>query len=36
MRAHKYKFFGNAGLVYWDLTLPMFVLQLHIIVYDTP
>ena len=29
-------FFGNAGLVYWDLPLPMFVLQLRNIVYDTP
>ena len=29
-------FFGSAGLVYWDLTLPMFVLQLRNIVYDTP
>ena len=29
-------FFGNAGLVYWDLTLPMFVLKLCNIVYDTP
>ena len=28
--------FGNAGLVYWDLTLPMFVLQLRNIVDDTP
>ena len=29
-------FFGNAGLVYWDLTLPMFELQLRNIVYDPP
>ena len=29
-------FFGNAGLVYWDLPLPMFVLQLRNIVYDAP
>ena len=31
-----FKFFGNAGVLYWDLTLPMFVLQLHNMMYDTP
>ena len=29
-------FFLHSGPVYWDLTLPMFVLQLFNIVYDTP
>ena len=29
-------FFLHPGPVYWDLTLPMFVLQLRNIVYDTP
>ena len=29
-------FFGNTGLVYWNLNLPMFVFQLCNIVYDTP
>ena len=29
-------FFENTRLVYWDLTLRLFVLQLCNIVYDTP
>ena len=29
-------FFGNTGLVYCDLTLPMFLLQLRRIVFETP